>query len=70
MIAGVVDKVVLAAVRTAINLPAQSAGAAGQDGLHGPAMGGKNGAATLPFVLRPGLVRELGQGGHRLEFRP
>src|SRR5881296_3257280 len=53
MIAGVIDKVVLAAVGAAINLPSQSRRAAVQDSPHGPAMGGKKLRAKLPFILRP-----------------
>ena len=50
MIAGVIDKMILAAIGTAINLPAQRAGAALQDGLHGAAVGRKDRGAKLPFV--------------------
>ena len=64
MIAGVIDKMILAAIGTAINLPAQRAGAALQDGLHGAAVGSKDRGAKLPFVLRPVLAQNLGQGHH------
>jgi hypothetical protein len=43
VIAGVVDKMLLAAVWAAIELPAQSGSATSQDCLHCPAVGGQNG---------------------------
>ena len=64
MIAGMIDKVVLLAVRTAVEFSPQPPSAAGQDGLHGPAMGGKNLRAKLPLILRPMPVQYLGQFDH------
>ena len=64
MIAGVIDKVVLAAIGAAINFSTQSARAAGQDGLHCPSMGGKELRAKLPFILRPMPAQNLGQIDH------
>jgi hypothetical protein len=61
MIAGVIDKMIPAAVRAAINLSPQGAGAAVEDGLHRPAMGRKNLRAKLPFVLRPMPAQNLRQ---------
>src|SRR6185369_9565717 len=53
MVAGMIDKMSPLAVDTLIDLSPQSAGAAGQDGLNRPAMGGKHLSAKLPEVGRP-----------------
>ena len=67
MIAGMIDKVVLATVNTAKHLATQRRGAAIEDCLHRPAMRGKNRGAKLPFILRPILAQHLGQRDHRGE---
>jgi hypothetical protein len=64
MIAGVIDKMVPAAVRTAINFSPQGSGAAVQNGLHGSAVGGKDRWAKLPFIRRPMTAQNLGQWEH------
>jgi len=61
MIAGVIDKIIPAAVRAAIHLSPQDAGAAVEDGLHRPAMGRKDLCAKLPFVRRPMRAQNLSQ---------
>ena len=42
----------------------QGARPASQNGLHGPAMGGKDLCAKLPFILRPMPAQNLGQFNH------
>ena len=57
-------KVLLLAVGAAINFSSQSRCAAVQDAPHGPAMGGENLRAKLPFILRPMPAQNLGQIDH------
>jgi hypothetical protein len=64
MIAGVIDKMIPAAIGAAINFSPQRGGAALPDGLHRAAVGRKDRGAKLPFVLRPVLAQNLGQGHH------
>jgi hypothetical protein len=64
MVAGMINKVVLATVNTTKHLAAQRAGAAIEDCLHRPAMRGENRGAELPFILRPILAQHLGQRDH------
>jgi hypothetical protein len=61
MIAGVIDKVIPTTVGAAINLSSQGAGAAVEDGLHRPAMRGKDLRAKLPLVLRPMPAQNFSQ---------
>ena len=61
VIAGVIDKMIRAAVGAAINFSSQRPGSASQDGLDSPAMGGKELRAKLPFILRPMPAQNLGQ---------
>jgi hypothetical protein len=60
MIAGMIDKMILATVAAPINLSSQGAGAAVEDGLHRPAMGRKDLGTKLSFVLRPMPAQNLG----------
>ena len=68
MIAGMIDKVVLATADTAKHLATQRRGAAIEDCLYRAAMRGKNRGAKLPFILRPILTQHLGQRDHRTEL--
>jgi hypothetical protein len=57
----VIDKMIPATVRAAINLSSQGAGAAVENGLHRPAMGRKDLRAKLPLVLRPMPAQNFSQ---------
>jgi hypothetical protein len=60
-----IDKMILAAVEATIDLSPERGRAALENGPHRPAMGSKDRAAKLPFVLRPMLPQNFGQGRHQ-----
>ena len=65
VVARVIDKMSRAAVWTAVKLPAQSGGAAGQNALHRAAMGGKDVRPKLSFIRRPMPAQDFRQRDHR-----
>src|SRR5271165_1003568 len=64
VVAGMKDKMVPAAVRTAVKLPAQGAGAAGQNALHRAAMRGKDVRSKPSFIRRPMPAQDFRQWDH------